>query len=105
MQYFFEVVKRDPSYKLVHSEIAKVYLGREEYDLARQYFETCASIHPENPSPINNLSVTLMHQGKFDEAIQVLKKHVEVFPENVHLRRNLTIAQEKLKETRTQFHR
>ncbi|MBI4737984.1 glycosyltransferase [Candidatus Woesearchaeota archaeon] len=101
LQYFFEVAKRDPSYKLVHSEIAKVYLGRQQYNLAQQYFETCASIHPENPSPINNLSVTFMHQGKFHKAVQLLKKHVERFPQNAHLRHNLTIAQDKLKETRT----
>jgi glycosyltransferase involved in cell wall biosynthesis len=98
LKYFFSVAEKDPDYKLINSEIAKIYLARQEYTSAEEYFRKCSEIHPDNPSPVNNLAVTLMHQGKFHDALRLLEQNVEKFPQNVHLRRNLAVAQEKIKE-------
>lgn len=88
LAYFKKAAKLDPNYKLVFSEIAKIYLQMNDNNRAIEYFKKSIKHNPENPSPSNNLAVVYMSMGKFDKAKEIIEEQVKKHPENKALRHN-----------------
>ena len=96
--YFEKAAKLDPDYKLVFSEIAKVYLGTGNKEKAIEYFKKSMERNPKNPSPANNLAVVYMSIGKFENAKKILEDVIKKNPENEALKYNYQMVLKNMKK-------
>ncbi|MBI4452019.1 glycosyltransferase [Candidatus Woesearchaeota archaeon] len=88
LKFFRKTAKIDPHYKLVFSEIAKVYMRMNDKNKAVENFRKSMNANPDNPSPANNLAVVHMSMEKFEEAKEILEEQMKKHPENKALKYN-----------------
>ncbi len=88
LKYFEKTAKLDQSYKLVFSEIAKIYLQMNDKNRAIEYFKKSMKQNPGNPSPANNLAVVYISVGKFEEAKKILEEQLKKHSDNRALNYN-----------------
>lgn len=80
MQYYQEALNRDPGHSQVNTQLGLYYLKRGDYENAEAHLRTAVETvtheytAPKSAEPLYYLGVTLMNQGKSDEAYQWLYK-------------------------------
>ncbi len=97
LEYFERTARLNPNYKLVFSEIAKVYLRLNDKGKAIENFKKSMIHNPNNPNPANNLAVVYMSMGKFQEARGILEEQLKKHPDNKPLKYNYKKVLENLK--------
>ena len=97
LKYLEAAAEINPKYMLVHSEIARIYLKKENKEKAIEHYRKSLEMHPENPSPVNNLAVVLMSVGEFKEALKILEAALKKNPKSAPLKINLNEARKNLK--------
>ena len=98
LKFFKKTAKINPNYKLVFSEIAKIYLQMNDKNRAIEYFKKSMKHNPDNPSPANNLAVVYMSIGKFEHAKKILEEQLKKHPSNEALKYNYEKVLENMKE-------
>ena len=88
LRHFQKVAKINTTYKLVFSEIAKIFLRMNDKNRAIEYFKKSMKYNPDNPSPANNLAVVYMSMGKFEQAKKILEEQLKKHNGNKALKYN-----------------
>jgi len=97
LKYFESTAKIDQNYRLVFSEIAKIYLQMRDFNRAAEFFKKSIKQKPDDISGYNNLSVSYMMAGRFEDAKKLLEEQVKNHPKNNALLFNYKKAVEQCK--------
>ena len=62
------------------NNLALTYKRTAEYAEEEKYYRIALSLEPEDDAPLNNLAVNLAHQGRFEEAIQIMDRLEKIIP-------------------------
>src|SRR5262249_15744346 len=71
-------------------------------------YRTALPVRPDSFAALNNLGLTLIDQGKLDDAVAVFRRAVDLDPESPHAHYNLGVAlgaQNKLDEAIVEYSR
>ncbi|MBI2661516.1 glycosyltransferase [Candidatus Woesearchaeota archaeon] len=82
LKYFENTAKIDPNYRLVFSEMAKIFLQLKDYNKAVEHFGKSIKQKPDDISAYNNLAVAYMMMGKADDAKKLLEEQLKKHPGN-----------------------
>jgi glycosyltransferase involved in cell wall biosynthesis len=82
LKYLKQAAELNPHYKLIYSDIAKVYLKKGMVKEAVESYKKSADLNPDNPSPLNNLAVLYGINGETGKAKEILSELVRRFPDN-----------------------
>ncbi|PIN68949.1 hypothetical protein COV93_07455 [Candidatus Woesearchaeota archaeon CG11_big_fil_rev_8_21_14_0_20_43_8] len=96
LDHFMATARVDPAYKLVHQEIAKLFLSVGKIEKAIEHLNFAMHNSPDNPSPANNLAVLYMRQKRYILAKALLEKYLKKDPKNKALLTNYTILKKLL---------
>jgi len=98
IQKYNQAIKmnRDPIY---FCNRAAVYCRLEQNDLAIQDCRTALALDPNYAKAYGRLGVALFAQNRHEQAVEAYKKAVELDPSNESYKSNLTVAEDKLRET------
>ena len=97
LKYFENTAKIEPNYRLVFSEIAKIYLELKDLNRAVEYFKKSIKQKPDDISACNNLAVAYMMMGRFEDAKKLLEEQLKKNPDNNALRFNYNKTAKELK--------
>lgn len=75
----------------VHALLGMMFDRQERYDQARTSYAHALELSPNNPSVINNLSLSLAQAGELDEAVATLERLVAGEHSTLQARQNLTM--------------
>ncbi|CAJ0960054.1 unnamed protein product, partial [Mesorhabditis belari] len=97
IQKYNEAIKfnRDPVY---FCNRAAAYCRLEQYDLAIQDCRTAIALDPNYSKAYGRMGLALSCQNRYEQAVEVYKKALELDPEQESYKNNLKIAEEKVKE-------
>jgi tetratricopeptide (TPR) repeat protein len=91
-----KAIEKDPINHVNGFHLAKLYLGRKEYEKAAQQFGRVSSLSPDTAEYLIYLGHALREAGKAEEALVELTKGVEKAPGNVEGLYQLGVTQRKL---------
>jgi len=106
VQKYNEAIKlnRDPVY---FCNRAAAYCKLDQYDLAIQDCRTALALDPGYSKAYGRMGLALSFQNRYEQAVEAYKKALELEPENDSYKKNLKIAEDKVREqeqsTRQQF--
>ncbi len=96
LEHFQKAVEIYPDIEGLHRAVGILYLRREEYALAAQHLEK-ALAEKEEPDVVNNLAVAYIGTEEYDKAEKLLKRLLELEPENPGCHKNLATLYRKMK--------
>ncbi len=102
LREFMLAVDADPDLPEVHFALGLVYgFSMGKFDDAERELRTALALRPNYPEAQNNLATLNMRQGRFDEAIVLLKKALEdpLYAERPAAQVNLAICYAKKGDT------
>lgn len=102
---YLEAIKERPDYPMAYFELADLYLGREEYKKALEFYQigfskprpdTALAVNPRSLDliPLFHSAEALFQTGKVKEAINNIHKCLKYYPEDEDLLEKLSIYQE-----------
>ena len=89
---FRTILVFDPNHQAALTYLGTIFFSQKKYKEAELLFRRETEHYSGNPVAFRNLSLTLLQQGKFNEALTALKQAAELSPDN----RELQIALAKL---------
>lgn len=87
---------RTPAEALLTQRMAQVLLRDGQPVDAEKAFREVLKDEPKNPEVLDGLGVSLIMQGRYQDALPPLQKAVQLAPENGSYRNNLGVAQMEL---------
>jgi len=106
VQKYNEAIKlnRDPVY---FCNRAAAYCKLEQFDLAIQDCRTALALDASYSKAYGRMGLALSFQNRYEQAVEAYKKALELEPDNDSYKKNLKIAEDKVREqeqsTRQQF--
>jgi len=97
VQKYNEAIKlnRDPVY---FCNRAAAYCKLEQYDLAIQDCRTALALDAGYSKAYGRMGLALSFQNRYEQAVEAYKKALELEPENDSYKKNLKIAEDKVRE-------
>lgn len=86
---FQEAVARNPTCADCYHRIALILLNLNRQSEALGAFEAAAKHGPDKPAILNDYGIALAQSGKLPEAATILRRAVELDPDNAAARQNL----------------
>jgi tetratricopeptide (TPR) repeat protein len=78
-QFKIEIsISEQPKSDLLYSRLGNAYASMGDFNSASEVFSRAVQLDPNNPNYYDNLTKALEFQGKYDEAIEVLKKQIQL---------------------------
>jgi tetratricopeptide (TPR) repeat protein len=77
-----EILKISPNYSLINYRLGLIYYNRENYPLAKKYFDINLNLFPFDFETINMSAWTAFRLGKTDIAKALFNKALLVYPAN-----------------------
>ncbi len=84
MSRFQQVLTLDPSNARSYFSLALLYLDEQDLGQSEAMFLHALHVDPTYRSALYNLGVMYNHQGRTQEAIQHLKRLMELYPEHLN---------------------
>jgi protein O-mannosyl-transferase len=92
IEIYSEILQRHPSQATALLNLAQIYLGTAEHDLARSLFDRAAAAGPGTVRQAAAISDYYAEQGEFTQAIQLWRSFIEANPDRWEARGFLTWA-------------
>ncbi len=77
-------IERYPEDAAGYNNKALIYKRREDYDREEALYRVALAIEPNDVTALNNLGVNLAHQGRFDEALSVMRQLEMLDPDDAY---------------------
>jgi tetratricopeptide (TPR) repeat protein len=92
IQDYNQALTIQPSNIRVHLNLATLYMGLNQFDIAETKFKKILQKEPTNIDAWNNLSALYLKQSKLKKAIALLEKAIRIYPNAPELYSNLGLA-------------
>lgn len=79
---FRTILVFDPNHQAALSYLGTIFYSQKKYRDAEMLFRRETEVYSGNPIAYRNLALALLHQGKFKDALDAMKKSAELSPEN-----------------------
>lgn len=83
LQLYIDVLKIDPNYATVNYRTGLIYYNRQNYALAKKYFDVYLNLFPFDFDAISMSAWTAYRMGKLEVAKALFNKALLVYPGNV----------------------
>jgi len=91
---FSKLLEKYKCFSLVYISLGNYYSQNNELDKAKEYLDKAFLLDPYNPGYYNNYAMVLDKLGNRNEAIRLLKKAIELNPNEKMYKRNLDAMNE-----------
>jgi len=92
INYLTKCLEIDPRHFEAHYNLANLYSDLGNLPLAKVHYEVAIQIQPEYPNCYFNIGLVLISMKRFNEAVDNIKKYIELSPESDHHTANELIS-------------
>jgi tetratricopeptide (TPR) repeat protein len=84
INYLTKCLELDPRHFEAHYNLANLYSDLGNLPLAKVHYEVAIQIQPDFPNCYFNIGLVLVSMKRFNEAIDSIKKYIELSPDTDH---------------------
>nr|MCR5114522.1 tetratricopeptide repeat protein [Bacteroidales bacterium] len=95
------ILQGKPDHLLATWAVAMNYYEQKQWALAEKYLKKCCEKKPQEPAFWNNLAIACLHMKRYDEALSLAEKALQLIPESDEVKdtvKQIREARQKAKE-------
>jgi Tfp pilus assembly protein PilF len=93
-----KAIKLNPKFAAAYANLGDAYLGKTEYPLAQQNYQTSARLDPKNPYPIYTLGMIQQRQGNIKQAVGYYERCQTIDNDYYDAFYNMALCYDQLKD-------
>jgi Tfp pilus assembly protein PilF len=98
IKHYRKILEDDPDYIPCYERLAAIYLGKNNYKLAKESLEKAVRLSPQGATFHYNLGIVLFKEKNYRKAIDQFNKTIEIDPAFSLAYRGLAVCYEYLGE-------